>query len=193
MPWPWSASASEKDDANKRRRTSWTDSLNATNWGHYTSPSVVIPSTLLTLTTLATIGLYKRYLRRIPNANHISPDHLRKRSIFGQVTSVGDGDNFRLFHTPGGRFAGWGWLRRVPTERTQLSAKTVLETFPSWYHSDRGNRHTDPCLDSRKDSWCRCTRTSTLWPTRPTLQQRSIAVAYSIRPTQTGSRICPQT
>ena len=26
------------------------------------------------------------------------------------VTAVGDGDNFRLYHTPGGRLVGWGWF-----------------------------------------------------------------------------------
>lgn len=36
--------------------------------------------------------------------------------MFGQATSVGDGDNFRLYHTPGGRLLGWGWMpgRKVP-------------------------------------------------------------------------------
>jgi hypothetical protein len=40
---------------------------------------------------------------------------------------VGDGDNFRVFHTPGGRLAGWGWLpwRRVPKEKKDLKNKTV--------------------------------------------------------------------
>lgn len=47
--------------------------------------------------------------------------------MFGTVTSVGDADNFRLFHTPGGRLTGWGWLpgRQVPTEKGQLVGKTV--------------------------------------------------------------------
>lgn len=27
---------------------------------------------------------------------------------------MGDGDNVRIFHTPGGRLMGWDWVRRVP-------------------------------------------------------------------------------
>jgi len=36
--------------------------------------------------------------------------------MFGTATSVGDGDNFRFYHTPGGRLLGWGWMpgRKVP-------------------------------------------------------------------------------
>jgi hypothetical protein len=43
------------------------------------------------------------------------------------VTSVGDGDNFRIFHTPGGRLAGWGWLlwKRVPRGKKELRDNTV--------------------------------------------------------------------
>jgi len=43
------------------------------------------------------------------------------------VTSVGDADNFRLFHTPGGRLTGWGWLpgRRVHDDKKWLKDKTV--------------------------------------------------------------------
>lgn len=127
MRWPWSTSSSDKDDRDVKSSVSWTNNLNATDWSHYTEPRTVIPSILLTLTTLATIRLYKRYLRRIPSTNHIKPGLFRQRSLFGTVTSVGDGDNFRLFHTPGGRLAGWGWLprRKVPTKKEELTAKTV--------------------------------------------------------------------
>jgi endonuclease YncB( thermonuclease family) len=41
------------------------------------------------------------------------------------VTSVGDGDNFRFFHTPGGRLAGWGWLRSIPTDKKALRNQTI--------------------------------------------------------------------
>jgi hypothetical protein len=43
------------------------------------------------------------------------------------VTSVGDGDNFRIYHTPGGRLAGWGWLpgRRIPMDKKELKDQTV--------------------------------------------------------------------
>ena len=74
--------------------------------------TLIIPTILATaVTTAVSLRFYKLYLRRIPNAAHVRPEMLRKRSIFGKVTSVGDGDNFRLFHTPGGRLAGWEWAR----------------------------------------------------------------------------------
>lgn len=127
MRWPLSTSSPNKDDRDVKPLVSWSDNLNATDWSHYTEPRTVIPSVLLTLATLATIRVYKRYLRRIPDTKHIKPDLFRRRSLFGTVTSVGDGDNFRLFHTPGGRLGGWGWLpnRTVPTKRGDLVAKTV--------------------------------------------------------------------
>ncbi|KAF2221932.1 hypothetical protein BDZ85DRAFT_182374, partial [Elsinoe ampelina] len=71
---------------------------------------ILLPSALLTTLSLTGITLYKSRLRRIPTATHIPPSFLRRRSLYGYVPSVGDGDNFRLFHTPGGRLAGWGWL-----------------------------------------------------------------------------------
>lgn len=124
MPW-WSWSTN--DDKDKRKPVKWTDSLNATDWSHYTDPRNVIPVVLLTATVLGSYTFYRSYLRRIPQANLIQPAFWRKRSLFGEVTSVGDGDNFRLFHTPGGRLGGWGWVpgRRVPEERKELKDKTV--------------------------------------------------------------------
>jgi hypothetical protein len=75
--------------------------------------------------SLVTLRVYKGYLRRIPNAERIPSTFLHKRSIFGRVTSVGDGDNFHVFHTPGGRLSGWGWARRVPEKRVDLRGQTV--------------------------------------------------------------------
>ncbi|KZT36256.1 nuclease [Sistotremastrum suecicum HHB10207 ss-3] len=67
------------------------------------------------LSTLAGAAVYRRYVKRIPNSEWITPVDLQKRRfIRGVVTSVGDGDNFRLFHTPG---LGWNWplkVRRIP-------------------------------------------------------------------------------
>jgi endonuclease YncB( thermonuclease family) len=64
------------------------------------------------VSTLALIRLYRRHLRRVPQAQYITPSYYHKRSLYGYVSTVGDGDNFRLYHTPGGRLAGWGWLPR---------------------------------------------------------------------------------
>lgn len=52
---------------------------------------------------------------RYPTAGHISPEAFAKREVIkGRVVSVGDSDNFRLYHTPG---FGWGWLRKVPNKQ----------------------------------------------------------------------------
>ena len=126
MRWPpWSTPS--KHDEDVKRSVSWTDSLNATDWTHYTDPRTVIPTILLTGTTLFLVRLYRFYLRRIPEAASIQPGFFRRRSLFGRVTSVGDGDNFRLFHTPGGRLTGWGWIpgRKVPQKRDALKDRTV--------------------------------------------------------------------
>ncbi|KAF2403891.1 SNase-domain-containing protein [Trichodelitschia bisporula] len=138
MVWPFGRGNGADDDSNDnrappsppsspRKPIRWDDSLNKTDWTHYTQPSVVIPTVLLTATTLTLIHVYKRFLRRIPSSDYIRPALFRKSSVFGQVTSVGDGDNFRLFHTPGGRLAGWGWLwwKRVPAKREELKGKTL--------------------------------------------------------------------
>ncbi|KAL1637215.1 putative endonuclease lcl3 [Neofusicoccum ribis] len=124
MRWPWSSS---DDDQDKRPVSKWNDNLNAIDWQHYTEPRHVIPTVLLTATTLFFIHVYKSYLRRIPSVDYIKPSFFRQRSLFGTVTRVGDADNFHLFHTPGGRLAGWGWFpgRRIPTKREDLMARTI--------------------------------------------------------------------
>ena len=123
MPWlPWSSKPEEK-----KKPVNWTDTLNATDWSHYTDPRNVIPVVLLTATVLGSYSFYVSYLRRIPQATLIHPTFWRNRSLFGRVTKVGDGDGFRLFHMPGGRLAGWEWLpwRKVPERRAGLKDKTV--------------------------------------------------------------------
>ncbi|KAL1848652.1 putative endonuclease lcl3 [Paecilomyces lecythidis] len=153
MPWlPWSSKSKENSDnsgvpssspdataaqpqqqqqqtasipPNTRSSKDWNSILNATDWVKFTEPSHVIPTVLLTSGILFAVHVHRRFLRRIPEAVDIAPSYFRKRSILGQVTSVGDGDNFRIFHTPGGRLAGWGWLRKIPTSRKELKARTI--------------------------------------------------------------------
>ncbi|PSN63478.1 SNase-domain-containing protein [Corynespora cassiicola Philippines] len=125
MRWPWSGG---EDDKKRFDPASWSESLRSTDWSStWTEPSTVVTSVVLTLTTFTAARLYKSYLRRIPSVNHIKPGYFRRRTLFGRATSVGDADNFRLFHTPGGRIAGWGWLpwKRVPTTREGLANKTI--------------------------------------------------------------------
>lgn len=129
MRWPpWSSDTSNGDE--KKQPIAWANILNATNWSHYTGPETVVPTVLLTTTILLSIHVYRLYLRRIPEATHVQPGFFRKRSLFGTVTRVGDGDNFHLYHTPGGRLAGWGWLRKVPRRATDLKKRTVRISYP---------------------------------------------------------------
>lgn len=118
--WPFGQSSSQKDDKNNATTTTaaaaegtWLRPLNKSDPGHYTSTQTIIFSALTSAATLALFTLYKNHLRRIPGADYLKPSFFRRRSLYGYVTSVGDGDNFRLFHTPGGRLLGWGWLRQI--------------------------------------------------------------------------------
>ena len=117
MRWPpWST-----ESTNDEKKSSILD------WTAYTEPRTLVPTLVLTSGILLAVRFHRSYLRRIPDAPSIAPSYLRRRSIFGQVTSVGDGDNFRIFHTPGGRLAGWGWLpwKKVPTNKKDLKDNTV--------------------------------------------------------------------
>ncbi len=85
----------------------------------------ILPTALLSSAVILSAYLYRTRLRRLPTANHVTPNWFGRRSIWGKVTSVGDADNFRVFHTPGGRWLGWEWLRAVPTEKKALKDATV--------------------------------------------------------------------
>lgn len=131
MRWPpWSSEST--NDEQKQTPSSWLSSAannpsSILDWTAFTEPRTIVPTLVLTSGILIAVRFHRRYLRRIPDAPSISSSYLRRRSIFGQVTSVGDGDNFRIFHTPGGRMAGWGWLpwKKVPTVKKDLKDKTV--------------------------------------------------------------------
>jgi hypothetical protein len=95
------------------------------DWQSYTEPQTIISTIALTSACIGFYKFYRTFLRRIPAAVNINPSFFRKRSVFGQVTSVGDGDNFRIFHTPGGWLAGWGWWRPIPKDKKALKNNTV--------------------------------------------------------------------
>ncbi|KAH8893788.1 SNase-domain-containing protein [Thozetella sp. PMI_491] len=109
----------------KTEPISWNNSLNAIDWEHYREPRHWVPPLLAVATVVGALQFYRSYLKRFPGTNHISPGFFRRRSLLGKVTRVGDGDNFHLFHTPGGVLAGWGWLRRVPSARKDLKGRTI--------------------------------------------------------------------
>lgn len=111
----------------KPHRSSWPSTHPPNDLTFYLSPQFLLPATLLTGTVLLGRGMYNAYLRRMPGASSVPATYFTKeKTLFGVVTSVGDGDGFRLFHTPGGRLAGWGWLpwRKIPTGRA-LKDQTV--------------------------------------------------------------------
>ncbi|BEJ17871.1 hypothetical protein CspHIS471_0701390 [Cutaneotrichosporon sp. HIS471] len=76
--------------------------------------------------TLAGISIYRRFLRRIPNADSVTAAMIEeKRKIVGVVTRVGDGDGFRLYHTPGPFWRFPLKLRSVPTTTKELKNETL--------------------------------------------------------------------
>jgi hypothetical protein len=166
MRWPWSGG---EDEQKKTGLSAWTESYGSDDWAtSFLEPRTLIPSLALTVTTVAGVRLYKSYLRRIPTVNHIKPDYFRRRSLFGQVTSVGDADNFRLYHTPGGRLAGWGWLpwKTVPTKRDRLMKQTVSET-PLRIYSIPHRLRTAILTQGEaphSNRWSRCARACALGP-----------------------------
>ncbi|KAK3495634.1 SNase-domain-containing protein [Neurospora crassa] len=110
----------------KKRAVSWNDSLwTLIDWQHYQEPRSIVLYTLPTIGAFALFGIWRSFLRRFRGTAYISPGFFRRRTLLGKVTSVGDGDNFHFFHTPGGRLAGWGWLRRVPMVRKELKDRTI--------------------------------------------------------------------
>lgn len=107
--------------------SSTTLSKNKIDWAAFTELRTVVSTLTLTTVIFVALRIRHRFLRRFRDATSIPPSYLRRRSIFGQVTSVGDGDNFRIFHTPGGRLAGWGWLpwKKIPASKNVLKDNTV--------------------------------------------------------------------
>ncbi|KAF7312178.1 TNase-like domain-containing protein [Mycena indigotica] len=77
-------------------------------------------------TTTSGVAIYRRYFRRIRTGDWITPNiFVKKRWVKGRVTSVGDSDNFRLYHTPG---LGWRWplkFRRIPSTARALKDQTI--------------------------------------------------------------------
>ncbi|EQL03161.1 hypothetical protein G6O67_007069 [Ophiocordyceps sinensis] len=129
MAWPFGPSGSpdgsKDDDEAKKQRGSWMGLLGPLQRDPFAAAREWAPMVLFSLVGLGALQLYANYLRRIPGADYVRPSFFRSRSLFGRVTSVGDGDGFHMFHTPGGRAAGWGWLRRVPDTRKELRDRTI--------------------------------------------------------------------
>lgn len=115
--------------SNKQSRASSPSAATAgiAGWASFGDPRILVQTVVLTSTIVLALQVRRRYLCRFPDAGSIPPSYFRRKSVFGYVTSVGDGDNFRIFHTPGGRMAGWGWLpwMTIPVSRKDLKDNTV--------------------------------------------------------------------
>ncbi|ORY84782.1 hypothetical protein BCR37DRAFT_251510 [Protomyces lactucae-debilis] len=129
MPWPWQSESAPVDGKKEALAQETNTVLDPRTW---LDTNVLVPVLLLTSASLGAYHFYRRGLRRYPTIDHLpaqiygsSNPKARSRSLLGYVTSVGDGDNFRFFHTPGGRLTGWGWLRSVPTDKKALRNQTI--------------------------------------------------------------------
>ena len=221
MRWPpWSSEST--NDEQKQTPSSWLSSAannprSILDWTAFTEVRTLVPTLVLTSGILIAVRFHRRYLRRIPDAPSISSSYLRRRSIFGQVTSVGDGDNFRIFHTPGGRMAGWGWLpwKKVPTAKKDLKDKTVghppltyslpiqnrhngiimpLHIIPQAHSISINSLHIHSTPDPHPPRWRRRPRTSPLRPPRTTFRARGTRLAniLPVRPTSSCPRLPPR-
>ncbi|KAI9261060.1 hypothetical protein BY458DRAFT_439813 [Sporodiniella umbellata] len=94
----------------------WTDQCVQAYWRPVVGTAVVMVPMLYFFSTWVIGTRYK-------TAAHIPQEAFEKSlTLRGRVVSVGDSDNFRLYHTPG---FGWGWLRKVPTARKDLLKQTI--------------------------------------------------------------------
>jgi endonuclease YncB( thermonuclease family) len=119
MPWFWASQTSSNADSKPRTAR---ENLSKLQSLPIYAPEIVIPTLLLTTSLLGLHTLYRRRLRRIATVSQLPPSAIANhQTLFGKAVSVGDADNFRLYHTPGGRLLGWGWLRSVPETRKELS------------------------------------------------------------------------
>ena len=213
MRWPsfWSSSKDEKSDRDSSAQSPGEilDSLFDTekppnsapatstsskpldwSWRAYTEPQTIVATVALTSACIGFYKFYRTFLHRIPAAGNISPAFFRKRSVFGQVTSVGDGDNFRIFHTPGGWLAGWGWWRPIPLEKKALKNNTVwLHNFESLDELEADSVVlSDPCSISRD----RCTRSCPFRSTIPAIFTGSTWLADLLCSRSPSQSLCVQ-
>ncbi|KAI8973707.1 hypothetical protein BDF20DRAFT_915114 [Mycotypha africana] len=97
----------------------WADSIVQTVWRPVTVGLIIGGPTLYIL---------RKYIigKRFKTAAHIPIEYLEKQcKIRGRVVSVGDSDNFRLYHTPGLGWNGFWALRKIPQTRKELRNQTI--------------------------------------------------------------------
>ncbi|KZT25059.1 nuclease [Neolentinus lepideus HHB14362 ss-1] len=129
---PWRSSSTETSQVSKSSKpadppSSLPSSLDFKQLTTLPPPLLALASfSLGSASALLAASVYRRYFRRIPNGDWVTPDIFRNRRwVKGVVTSVGDADNFRMYHTPG---FGWRWLlkfRDVPSASRDLKNQTI--------------------------------------------------------------------
>ncbi|WFD36462.1 micrococcal nuclease [Malassezia cuniculi] len=106
-----------------------------------------------------------RYFRRIPNTAHITPAVLRyRRHLVGRVTSVGDADGFRFYHTPGIPLLR-DWLHRPPTKASELRSQTISVRLAGADAPESGHfgREAQPFAKEAKDELKRLVDGQVVW------------------------------
>ncbi|KAK7203958.1 putative endonuclease LCL3 [Myxozyma melibiosi] len=119
----------------------------------------ILPTLVLTSLICGSMAVYLRFLRRYKTAVDV-PTRLYQThgTIHGRIVSVGDADNFRVFHTPGGILAGWGWARKVPFEHLWKHNRSGLSTFFMPAHTTP-SLPTTPATRARKSQ----KKNSSIW------------------------------
>ncbi|KAH0579909.1 hypothetical protein H2248_002732 [Termitomyces sp. 'cryptogamus'] len=127
LPWPWRSELPSKPH-NDFPKTSNDNDANSKRLDTRLRSILIVLSSIsigIALTTTS-IAITKQYGRRIRNSDWVTPDMFRRRRwVRGVVTSVGDADNFRLYHTPP---LGFRWpfkFRRVPSINKELKDETI--------------------------------------------------------------------
>lgn len=91
-----------------------------------TSTIIALAFLLGSATALGTSSVYRRFFKRLASAEWVTPSILGRRPwITGVVTSVGDADNFRLYHTPGFGWRGPLKFRQIPGRSRELTGNTI--------------------------------------------------------------------
>lgn len=117
--------SSDNESNTSKHRADRDGSKLVRSWSSFLQPTSLISTVILTGSFFLARHIHRRFLRQIPDVIDVEKSWYRRRSLLGYVTTIGDGDNFRMFHTPGGYFAGWGWLRKIPRLRKELAGRTV--------------------------------------------------------------------
>lgn len=147
----------------------------------------VIAISLTTLAVVLGLNRVRRRLLRIATAGDLTP-RVYGRVLRGKVLAVGDGDGMRVFHTPGGVLAGWGWLRRPPPVQARGVAATTILVRLAGVDAPEMAHFGHPAQPYAKEllQWLRSYvlgRYVWIKPLAPDQYQRCVARCWVLRPT----------